>query len=90
MAIALSVRSSQSAKEFRKIRPVQNASALWIRFWWHTKAYATILGIMVLLLLSLLVVFAHGTLSKTFQTTRQRFTKFINIALRSLLSLRQI
>ena len=77
MAIAISVRSSQSAK---KIRPVQYDKALWIRFWWHTKAYATVLGLMVLVLLSLLVVFAHEILSKTFQTTRQRFNKLTNTA----------
>lgn len=77
MAITISVRSSQSVK---KIRPVQYDKALWIRFWWHTKAYTTALGLMVLVLLSLLVVFAYQILSKTFQTTRQRFHKLLNTA----------
>ncbi len=45
-------------------RSIGSKSFWWLgawfyRFWWHTKAYATVLGVSVLVLLSLVVLFGQ-------------------------------
>jgi hypothetical protein len=46
---------------------VNAAIALPYRFWWHTKAYGTILGIVALASVSFVVLFLHQRLRRSFQ-----------------------
>jgi hypothetical protein len=56
--MALALQASIGKRSIRSQRPLVLKPLLWFRawgyrLWWHTSAYATILGIMVLVALSL-------------------------------------
>ncbi|MBW4630608.1 MAG: hypothetical protein KME30_01515 [Iphinoe sp. HA4291-MV1] len=45
-------------------KPVQLSTAMLVRFWWHTKAYGTVLIIGLLTLLTLIFLRIHWTYRK--------------------------
>lgn len=75
MAIATNAASIHFSRQFNRIRPIQYGIALGLRFAWSIKAYATILGIMALALLSVLGLFLHELLSRLVQAVRLHWQK---------------
>ncbi len=72
MAIAIQVqaiqqtKAVQQAKGVRLIKLMSWAIAPLYRLWWHTHAYATILGILFLTLLSLMALVLYEQSSRVF------------------------
>jgi len=71
MALALEGRYIRRSQRSIKVNPLWLLRSLGYRLWWHTKAYATILGVIVLALLSMVVLYLYR-LSETHkpQSTR--------------------
>lgn len=75
MTIALKVQRGQSANSFKLHRVWQPAFvilALLYRLWWHTYSYTTVLGIMLLTLLSLIAISVHTQVSQALANLRRR------------------
>ncbi len=60
MSVALEVQDARPPKQIVMIKPFWWVKAFAYRFWWHTKAYSTILGIAILASLSLVVLYLQG------------------------------
>jgi hypothetical protein len=56
MFMALSVQNADRSKQAIMIKPLGWVQAMIYWFWWHTKAYSVILGIVILVVLSLVVL----------------------------------
>lgn len=71
MSIALEVRNAKPSKQVVAIKPLWWAKAFVYRFWWHTKAYSSILGILILVFLSMVVLHLQGLIeARKLQTAR--------------------
>jgi len=64
MALALEGRYIRRLPRSRMINPFWWLMTLGYRFWWHIKAYATILGVMALALLCLLALHLYQFIEK--------------------------
>ncbi len=61
----IETRHSNQENSFRLLsKPVQMLGVVLNRSWWHTKAYGTILGVMLLVLVSLLFVYLYWVFRK--------------------------
>jgi hypothetical protein len=57
-------RSRQDNPFSVRYRPIQILVLVQHRFWWHTKAYGTVLSIMLLTLASLIYLYMHWSCRK--------------------------
>lgn len=82
MTIALKIQSRQpanSAKPHRFRNPASLIPALLYRLWWHTYSYTTILGVLMLTLLSLIVISVHRQVSKGLAGIRQGINSSVKL-----------
>lgn len=75
MTISLEVNRTLKVGRLNRLSPLHYGFKLWVRFWWHTKAYSTIFSVMILVLISLLVVLLHTEFNQLSQKFRLQAIK---------------
>lgn len=75
MTVVLEAHQIPKVSRLNRINPFHYGFKLWVRFWWHTKAYSTIFGVMALVLLSLLVLLLQASCNKLSQKFRSQVIK---------------
>ncbi len=59
MTVAIAIHKPNELKRSIRIKPFWWIRAQFYRLWWHTKAYATVFGVAVLVVLSLVMLYGQ-------------------------------
>ena len=72
---ATSLAITESVNQDRPWKPLRLGVALLKRFWWHTHAYGTVLGIMLLTVVSMIFLYIHWSCRKLLSVLTNRNIK---------------